>query len=68
MKCFEEFITEDHIILNYNFTEIKQFTHISFPCVLLFKKSEEQLEIEYEIISKESSELKVGILSPESNI
>lgn len=51
---FEEFYLEDFVILKYHFSEIKQYTHVSFPSVLLFK--DEISALSYEIISRNNPE------------
>lgn len=62
-QCYEEFEDEEYIIQKYHFKELKQYTNISFPVPLLFKDAGNDLEIAFEIISKENPEKKVGVIT-----
>lgn len=63
LQCYEEYEEGDYIIQKYHFKELKQHTNISFPVPLLFKKSVDNLEIGFEIISKENPQKKEGTIT-----
>lgn len=63
LKQYEEYEDGEYIIQKYHFSELKQHINISFPIVLLFHSTNEKLKIEYEIISKDNPEKKVGLIT-----
>ena len=63
LKQYEEYEEGKYIIQKYHFSQLKQHTHISFPVVLLFRSTNENLKIEYEIISKDNPEKKLGLIT-----
>lgn len=63
MECYDEYEEDGEITQIYYFDELKQHTNISFPSVLLFNTSCSSLDIEYEIISKNNPEKKIGSIS-----
>lgn len=66
-QCYEEYEDGDYIIQKYHFKELKQHTSISFPGPLLFKKNDSDLEIEFEIISKENPEKTEGSITSKTS-
>ncbi len=63
LQCYEEFEDGEYIIQKYHFEELKQYTSISFPVPLLFKETEDDLEIHFEIISRENPLKKEGLIT-----
>ncbi|KPG74253.1 hypothetical protein, partial [Enterococcus sp. RIT-PI-f] len=62
IECYNEYEENGYIVQKYHFEELKQYTSISFPSVLLFNYDNVCVEIEYEIISRSNPHKKQKVV------